>query len=119
VSEPSIEIVTDETFEARVLRAPGPVLVDFTAGWCPPCRMIKPVLAELATELTGRLEVVAVDVDDSPKVAAAAGVLGMPTLSLYVDGRVVAQVVGARPKAAVRAAVEPFLPVDNPVATTR
>ncbi|GAA2887979.1 thioredoxin [Pseudonocardia halophobica] len=114
-----IEIVTDETFEARVLRAPGPVLVDFTATWCPPCRMIKPVLAELAVELAGRLEVVALDVDDSPKAAAAAGVMGMPTLSLYVDGRVVTQVVGARPKAAVRAAVEPFLPVDNSVATAR
>jgi thioredoxin 1 len=111
-----IETVSDETFEDRVLRAPGPVLVDFTATWCPPCRMIKPVLAELATELAGRLEVVALDVDDSPRTAAAAGVRGMPTLSLYVGGRVVAQVVGARPKAAVRAAVEPFLPVDSSVA---
>jgi thioredoxin 1 len=114
-----IETVTDETFEARVLRSPGPVLVDFTATWCPPCRMIKPVLAELATELAGRLEVVVVDVDESPRTAVAAGVMGMPTLSLYVDGGVVAQIVGARPKVAVRAAVEPFLPVDNSVGAAR
>ena len=96
-----IETITDDTFRARVLRAPGPVLVDFTATWCPPCRMIEPVLAELATALAGRLEIVALDVDASPKAAAAAGVMGMPTLSLYVDGRVATQVVGARPKAAV------------------
>jgi len=114
-----IETVSDETFQARVLRARGPVLVDFTATWCPPCRMLEPVLAELATELVGRLEIVALDVDGSPRTAAAAGVRGMPTLNLYVDGRVVTQIVGARPKAAVRAAVEPFLPVDNSVAATR
>jgi thioredoxin 1 len=111
-----IEQVTDATFAERVLGAPHPVLVEFTATWCPPCRMIAPVLAELAGELAGRLEVVALDVDENPRTAAAARVLGMPTLSLYRDGAVVAQVTGARPKAAVRAFVEPHLrPVDNVV----
>ncbi|WP_220187792.1 thioredoxin family protein [Pseudonocardia pini] len=110
-----IEQVTDGTFTQRVLRAPLPVLVEFTASWCPPCRMIAPVLAELAGDLAGRVEIVALDVDDNPRTAAAAGVLGMPTMSLYVGGEVVAQVVGARPKAALRSAIEPHLPVDNSV----
>jgi len=106
-----IDEVTDAEFEARVLRAPLPVLVEFTASWCPPCRMIAPVLAELAEEMVGRMEIVALDVDANPRTAVAARVLGMPTLSLYVGGEVVAQVTGARPKAAIRAFVEPHLTV--------
>jgi len=110
-----IDEVTDAEFEARVLRAPLPVLVEFTASWCPPCRMIAPVLAELAEEMVGRMEIVALDVDANPRTAVAARVLGMPTLSLYVGGEVVAQVTGARPKAAIRAFVEPHLTVAGAV----
>ncbi|MCW0212590.1 MAG: thioredoxin [Pseudonocardia sp.] len=110
-----IESVTDARFDERVLRSSRPVLVDFTATWCPPCRMIEPVLAEIAAERAGELDVVSLDVDLNPRTAAAAGVMGMPTLSLYVDGRVVTQVVGARPKRAVLRAIEPYLPVDNSV----
>lgn len=106
-----IEDVTDAGFTARVLESPRPVLVEFTATWCPPCRMIAPVLAELAQELAGRVEIVALDVDENPRTAAAAGVLGMPTLALYRGGAVVAQVTGARPKAALRSWLDPFLPV--------
>ncbi|GAA1877105.1 thioredoxin [Pseudonocardia ailaonensis] len=109
-----IEEITDSSFEERVLHAPLPVLVEFTASWCPPCRMIAPVLAQLAGELAGRVEIVALDVDANPRTAAAAGVLGMPTMSLYVGGQVVAQVVGARTKAALRATIEPHLPVAEP-----
>jgi thioredoxin 1 len=108
-----IEPVTDALFDERVLRASRPVLVDFTATWCPPCRMMEPVLAEIAAERAGELDVVSLDVDVNPRTAAAAGVLGMPTLSLYVDGRVVTRIVGARPKRAVLEAIEPYLPVDN------
>lgn len=104
-----IDGVSDGDFAERVLRSPLPVLVEFTATWCPPCRMIAPVLAELASELAGRVEIVALDVDESPRTAAAAGVLGMPTLALYRGGEVVAQVTGARPKAAIRAFLEPHI----------
>jgi thioredoxin 1 len=103
--------VSDDTFDALVLRAELPVLVDFTADWCPPCKMIKPVLAELAAELAGRLVVAELDVDVDPRTAQAAGVLGMPTLNLYVGGQVVTQVVGARPKAALMRAIAEHLPL--------
>ncbi len=102
---------SDATFQDDVLVSETPVLVDFTADWCPPCKMIKPVLAEIAAELAGRLVVAELDVDTNPRTAQAAGVLGMPTLNLYVDGRVVTQVVGARPKAALLRAIEGHLPV--------
>jgi thioredoxin 1 len=105
-----IVTVTDVTFEERVLRAELPVLLEFTADWCPPCRMILPVLREIATELEGRLVVAQLDVDANPGTARDAGVLGMPTLNLYVDGRVVTQVVGAKPKAALLRAIADHLP---------
>ena len=103
--------VTDPTFDALVLRAERPVLLEFTASWCPPCRMIEPVLREIAAEQDGRLVVAQLDVDANPLMARAAGVLGMPTLNLYVDGEVVAQVVGAKPKAALMRTIEEFLPL--------
>ena len=103
--------VSDDTFDELVLRAELPVLLDFTADWCPPCRMIKPVLREIAGELAGRLVVAELDVDANPRTAQGAGVLGMPTLNLYVGGRVVTQVVGARPKAALLSAIADHLPL--------
>jgi thioredoxin 1 len=106
-----IVTVSDDTFEELVLRAELPVLLDFTADWCPPCKMIKPVLVELADELAGRLIVAELDVDTNPRTAQAAGVLGMPTLNLYVGGRVATQIVGARPKAALMRAIAEHLPL--------
>ena len=90
--------VTDESFTAEVLAADGPVLVDFTADWCPPCRMFGPVLAEVAREQQGRLKVVTLDVDANPATQAAYGVLSMPTLILFQGGEPVQSLVGARPK---------------------
>ncbi|MFE9424608.1 thioredoxin [Kitasatospora sp. NPDC006697] len=91
--------VTDETFEQEVLGSGLPVLVEFTADWCPPCRMIAPVLASVAEERAGRLRVVALDVDRNPATTAAYGVLSMPTLMVFRDGEPVKSMVGARPRA--------------------
>lgn len=90
--------VTDATFAAEVLSSPLPVLVDFTADWCPPCRMIAPVLAEIAVERVDELKVVSLNVDENPETQAAYGVLAMPTLMLFRGGEPVRTLVGARPK---------------------
>jgi thioredoxin 1 len=81
-------------FEAEVLLAAGPVLVDFSADWCPPCRMIEPVVDELAATLAGRLTVGRLDVDRDPEISMRYGVLGMPTLILFAGGRPVDRLVG-------------------------
>ncbi len=94
-----VTTVTDETFAAEVLAAEGPVLVDFTADWCPPCRQMVPVLADIAREEAHRLTVVSLDVDRNPETQAAYGVLSMPTLMVFRGGEPVKSVVGARAKA--------------------
>jgi thioredoxin 1 len=94
--------VTDDSFQAEVLESEQPVLVDFTAAWCPPCRAMKPVLAELAAEQPD-LRVVQVDVDDHQRAAARYEVLSMPTFVLFRGGAPVLRLVGARPKARLRA----------------
>ncbi len=93
-----IETLSDDSFQAEVLEAPGPVLVDFTAAWCPPCRVMKPVLAELAAERP-ELRVLQIDVDEHQRTAAAYGVLSMPTFILFRGGQPLLQLVGARPRA--------------------
>ena len=92
-----IPTVTDDAFAAEVLESERPVLVDFTAAWCPPCRVMKPVLAELAAERED-LRIVQLDVDAEQRTAAEYGVLSMPTFILFRDGRELKRIVGARPK---------------------
>ena len=92
-----IPTVTDDAFAAEVLESERPVLVDFTAAWCPPCRVMKPVLAELAEERDD-VRIVQLDVDADQRTAAEYGVLSMPTFILFRDGAPVLRLVGARPK---------------------
>jgi thioredoxin 1 len=105
----SLATTTDATFAADVLASPTPVLVDFTADWCPPCQMIAPVLAQIATDEAARLRVVSIDVDANPVTTLHYQVLAMPTLALFIGGQVVAQFVGAKPRAVIMRELEPHL----------
>ena len=103
-----IPTVTDDAFAAEVLESGTPVLVDFTAAWCPPCRVMKPVLAELAAERED-VKIVQLDVDADQRTAAEYGVLSMPTFILFKDGREVQRLVGARPKRRLEAELAPWV----------
>jgi thioredoxin 1 len=92
---------TDETFTADVLNSPRPVIVEYWAPWCGPCRQVSPVLDAIAAEHAGRVDLVKVNVDENPRTAAAYGVLLVPTLSVFSGGKVVKQVIGVRSKSAL------------------
>ena len=94
--------VSDATFESEVLQSTEPVLVDFWAEWCGPCKMIAPALEEIAAEFKGRVRVAKVNIDDNPQSPNAYGVRGIPTLILFKDGKPAATKVGAAPKRALR-----------------
>jgi thioredoxin len=101
--------VNEGEFSTKVLQAEGTVLVDFYADWCGPCKIIEPILEDLATEYQGRLSVMRVDVDDAQTIAGSYGVQSIPTLMFFRAGKPVHRVVGAKPKALLKADVEKAL----------
>ncbi len=102
-------VVTDETFNQAVLKAEQPILVDFWAVWCGPCRMVAPVVDEIAREQEGKLKVMKLDVDENQNTAMAYGVMSIPTLILFKNGQPVERIVGFRPKADMVKKILPHL----------
>lgn len=101
--------VTDETFESEVLEADEPTLVDFWAAWCGPCKMVAPVVEEIASEYGDKMQVAKMDVDDNRETPSTYGIQGIPTLILFKDGEEATRIVGFRPKAAMMEELLPHL----------
>lgn len=101
--------LTDDNFEKEVLESDIPVLVDFWAEWCAPCRMVAPTVAEIAEENEGKLKVCKLNVDNARSTAAKYGIMSIPTLAVFNNGEVADKVVGALPKEAIMEKIQPFL----------
>ena len=105
----SAKTVTDDSFSTDVLASDKPVVVDFWAEWCGPCRQVSPILEEIATEHADKLSVVKLNVDENPQTAAQYGITSIPTMNVYQGGEVVKTIVGAKPKAMLLRDLEAFI----------
>jgi len=102
-------IFTDQNFEDEVIKSDIPVLVDFWAVWCGPCKMIAPIVEQLAEELSGKVKIGKLDVDSNQQTSIKYGIRGIPTLLIFKDGKVVDTIVGAVPKAVILSKLQPFM----------
>jgi len=105
----TVKHVSDASFQEDVLGAAGPVLVDYWAEWCGPCKMIAPILEEIAEEQAGSLAIAKLNVDDNPDVARRFGVMSIPTMIVFKDGQEAARIVGAKGKSQLLEDFKPFL----------
>ena len=105
----NITQIDQTNWESEVVKSSIPVLVDFWAEWCGPCRAIAPILEELSTELAGKVKIAKVNVDNLPELAGEFGIRSIPTLLIFKNGTVQQQMVGVMPKATLKAKLEPFL----------
>lgn len=104
-----LNYVTEETFEEDVLKSVLPVLVDFTAAWCGPCKMLSPLVSELAQEWAGKARIYKMDVDTNQQIPVKYGVMGVPSLILFKDGEIAARLTGFRPIKQLQTTFEPHL----------
>ena len=102
-------VLNEENFQKEVLESDIPVLVDFWAEWCAPCRMVSPIVEEIAQEYSGRLKVGKLNVDENQNLVAKYSIRGIPTLLIFKDGQIIEEIVGALPKKALKSKIEAIL----------